>query len=54
MRFHDPPLRDPIACWLRVEVDPLMDLEFGLGGARVYLWIDVIEITFEGRSLDLS
>lgn len=42
------------ACWLKVEVDSLMDLEFCLVWARVHLWIDVIEITFEGRSLDLS
>ena len=43
-----------MACWLKVEVDSLMDLKFCFGGARIYLWIDVIEITFEGRSLDLS
>ena len=42
------------ACWLRVEVGSLMDLEFCLGWTRVYLWIDTIEVTFEGRSLDLS
>ena len=28
MRFHDPWLN---ACWLKVEVDSLMDLEFGVG-----------------------
>ena len=42
------------ACWLRVEVGSLLDLEFCLGWTRVYLWIDTIEITFEGKSLDLS
>ena len=62
LRSHGWPLRDPLyaflpwlnACWLRVEVGSLLDLEFCLGWTRVYLWIVTIEITFEGKSLDLS
>ena len=55
LRSHGWPLRDPsFACWLRVEVDSLLDLEFCLGWTRVYLWIDSIETIFEDKSMDLS
>lgn len=58
MRFHDPPLRDPsctfVLGWMRVGWRSKLILWWIWSFARAGLEFDVIKITFEGRSLDLS